>query len=95
MAWCPSFRVAEGELAWDRRVIQDFRMVECISPPRLAPQDQGSENRGRYMMGREPGAPGGCIGWKILARKLRVDVRILHQLSVTFLIQFLGVKGRH
>ena len=27
VAWCPRFRVAEGELTWDYRVIQDFRLV--------------------------------------------------------------------
>src|SRR5580698_6671811 len=54
-AWCPKFRVAEGELTWDCRVIQDCPTVYGIAPPRLAPQNQRSENRGRYIMGANLG----------------------------------------
>jgi hypothetical protein len=46
-AWCPRFaqlvprfRIAEGELTWDSRVIQDYPMVMESSLPVSAPKPE-------------------------------------------------------
>ena len=87
-AWCPRFRVAEGELTWDCRVIQDCRMVygppaQVSAPKQRSLVPQVLRSRRRANLGLSLGHT--ACGWSASNATVRCMSKLgSHRLSPNF-----------